>query len=85
MSLIDVKQVGVQNGHVQPVAPEVLHERLQKPIHDQRHLKVICIGGAASGLLLAYKLQRSFTNYELIIYEKNDDVGGTWYENTYPG
>jgi cation diffusion facilitator CzcD-associated flavoprotein CzcO len=22
---------------------------------------------------------------DLVIYEKNADVGGTWYENRYPG
>ena len=59
--------------------------RSQKPIHEERHLKVICIGAGASGLLLAYKLQRSFENFELILYEKNADLGGTWLENKYPG
>ncbi|KAF5362008.1 hypothetical protein D9756_002403 [Leucocoprinus leucothites] len=56
-----------------------------KPIHNQRHLKVVCIGAGASGLMLAYKLQRSFENFELTIYEKNADIGGTWFENKYPG
>ncbi|KAF5316157.1 hypothetical protein D9619_006298 [Psilocybe cf. subviscida] len=57
----------------------------QNPIHHARHLKVICIGAGASGLLLAYKMQRSFENFELVIYDKNDAVSGTWYENKYPG
>lgn len=26
-----------------------------------------------------------FENYELICYEKNAGVAGTWYENRYPG
>lgn len=55
------------------------------PIHEPKHLKIICVGAGASGLLLAYKLQRSFDNFELVIYEKNEDVSGTWLENTYPG
>lgn len=59
--------------------------RGQNPIHHARRLKVICIGAGASGLLLAYKLQRSFENFELVVYEKNDAVSGTWYENKYPG
>jgi cation diffusion facilitator CzcD-associated flavoprotein CzcO len=58
---------------------------LDKPIHHQRHLKVIGIGAGASGLLFAYKLQRSFENFDLTLYEKNEDVGGTWLENKYPG
>ncbi|KAF7770364.1 hypothetical protein Agabi119p4_6338 [Agaricus bisporus var. burnettii] len=56
-----------------------------KPIHHQRHLKVIGIGAGASGLLFAYKLQRSFENFDLTLYDKNADVGGTWFENKYPG
>ena len=69
-----------------PAAPENDEcWRSQKPIHEERHLKVICIGAGASGLLLAYKLQRSFENFELILYEKNADLGGTWLENKYPG
>ncbi|KAF9565886.1 FAD/NAD(P)-binding domain-containing protein [Agrocybe pediades] len=60
-------------------------ERLRKPIHNERLARIICIGAGASGLLLAYKLQRSFENYELTIYEKNDAISGTWYENKYPG
>jgi cation diffusion facilitator CzcD-associated flavoprotein CzcO len=55
------------------------------PIHQQRSLKVICIGAGASGLLIAYKLQRSFEDFDLTVYEKNEDVGGTWFENKYPG
>lgn len=36
-------------------------------IHNERHVKVICVGAGASGLCLAYKLQRSFTNYSLTV------------------
>jgi cation diffusion facilitator CzcD-associated flavoprotein CzcO len=61
------------------------YTRAEKPIHEPRHLKVICIGAGASGLMLAYKLQRSFENFDLTVYEKNEDVSGTWLENTYPG
>jgi hypothetical protein len=58
---------------------------LSLPIHEERDLKIICIGAGASGLLLAYKLQRSFEKFELVVYDKNPDVAGTWYENRYPG
>uniref|UniRef100_A0A0B7K767 FAD/NAD(P)-binding domain-containing protein n=1 Tax=Bionectria ochroleuca TaxID=29856 RepID=A0A0B7K767_BIOOC len=54
-------------------------------IHHERFVKVVCVGAGISGLCLAYKLQRSFTNYDLTIYEKNAEVGGTWFENRYPG
>ena len=48
-------------------------------------LKVIHIGCGAAGILFAHKSERWLSNYELIIYEKNPVIGGTWYENRYPG
>ncbi|KAB8224678.1 FAD/NAD(P)-binding domain-containing protein [Aspergillus novoparasiticus] len=56
-----------------------------KPIHANRMMRVICIGARPSGLYLAYKLKTSFTDYTLGLYEKNEDIGGTWFENRYPG
>lgn len=46
---------------------------------------MICVGAGASGLLVAYKLQRHFDDFDLKIFEKNPEVSGTWYENRYPG
>ncbi|KAK6215328.1 monooxygenase [Colletotrichum tabaci] len=59
--------------------------RLSSPIQSERNIRVICIGAGASGLLMAYKLQRHFQNYSLQCYEKNPSVAGTWFENRYPG
>ncbi|ETI20637.1 hypothetical protein G647_06979 [Cladophialophora carrionii CBS 160.54] len=54
--------------------------------HSQRRkIRVICVGAGAAGLLVAYKLKKSFKDYELVCYEKNPGVGGTWFENRYPG
>ncbi|KAF2648441.1 monooxygenase [Lophiostoma macrostomum CBS 122681] len=61
------------------------NEELGGPIHSERQLDIIVIGAGASGLCLAYKLQRSFSNFSLTMYEKNPDISGTWYENRYPG
>lgn len=55
------------------------------PLGEARLLKVLCIGAGATGLNLAYQLNRHMKNVELVIYEKNPKIGGTWYENTYPG
>jgi len=67
-------------------SPERDHTRRStNPIHMERHIRVICVGAGASGLLLAYKMQRHFQNYELTVYEKNPAVSGTWFENKYPG
>ncbi len=59
--------------------------RLEAPIHSERHIRVICVGAGASGLLFAYKMQKHFNNFSLTVYEKNPAVSGTWYENRYPG
>jgi cation diffusion facilitator CzcD-associated flavoprotein CzcO len=59
--------------------------RLHGPIHAERHVNIICVEAGASGLLLAYKLQKHFQNFSLTVYEKNKEVSGTWWENKYPG
>lgn len=61
------------------------YRQSNQPIHTERHVRIICIGAGASGLLFAYKLQRSFSNFSLVIYEKNPELSGTWFENRYPG
>jgi 4-hydroxyacetophenone monooxygenase len=45
--------------------------------------RVLIIGAGVSGLLAAIKLRQAGVDYTVI--EKNGDVGGTWFENTYPG
>lgn len=46
-------------------------------------LKVLVIGAGMSGLLTGIRLSQAGVPFEIV--EKNPDVGGTWYENTYPG
>jgi 4-hydroxyacetophenone monooxygenase len=46
-------------------------------------LEVLIIGAGMSGILAAIKLAEIGIKYK--IYEKNNDLGGTWYENQYPG
>ena len=61
------------------------HERASNPIHHARRMRIICIGAGLAGLCFAYKLQRSFEEFELVVYEKNDGIAGVWFENRYPG
>lgn len=44
---------------------------------------VLVIGGGMSGVLAAYRLREAGIPY--VVIEKNASVGGTWYENRYPG
>jgi cation diffusion facilitator CzcD-associated flavoprotein CzcO len=50
-----------------------------------RKLKVLTIGAGYSGIQMAYQIQKCTKNVELVIYEKNTNIGGTWLENRYPG
>jgi 4-hydroxyacetophenone monooxygenase len=52
-------------------------------IAPDRDFQVAVIGAGMSGLLAAYRLQETGIPY--VVIEKNDDVGGTWLENSYPG
>ncbi|MCU1427763.1 MAG: hapE [Actinomycetia bacterium] len=44
---------------------------------------VVVIGAGMSGLLAGHRLRQAGVPF--VILEKDTDVGGTWYENTYPG
>mgnify|MGYP000462892277 FL=1 len=50
---------------------------------DKAALNVAIIGAGMSGLLMAIKLQEAGIAFQ--VFEKNDGVGGTWFENHYPG
>ncbi|HYT40430.1 MAG TPA: NAD(P)/FAD-dependent oxidoreductase, partial [Acidimicrobiia bacterium] len=45
--------------------------------------RVIIVGGGFAGLCAGIKLQKAGIAFTIV--EKNDTVGGTWLENTYPG
>ncbi|CAG8165886.1 unnamed protein product [Penicillium salamii] len=46
--------------------------------------EVIIIGGGISGLGMAIQLKRLLDHDNFTIYEKSDNVGGTWWHNRYP-
>src|SRR5262249_44830381 len=47
------------------------------------NFRVVIVGAGVSGICAAIKLKE--VGITCIILEKNDDVGGTWLENRYPG
>lgn len=53
------------------------------PAARREQFQVLVIGAGMSGLLQALRLKEAGIPFTLI--EKNDSVGGTWYENSYPG
>lgn len=71
-----------------PMIHEIPYMDDDVPMYPQcspQPLKIIHVGAGAAGLLFAHKAEKKLQNYELICYEKNSVIGGTWYENKYPG
>ncbi|CAK9780558.1 FAD/NAD(P)-binding domain-containing protein [Cutaneotrichosporon oleaginosum] len=63
--------------------PKIVREG--HPIRDCRPYKVIFIGAGLLGIHFAARIQQYGPGIEAVVYERNPDVGGTWYNNTYPG
>ncbi len=59
------------------------HWESEKLQEKRKHMRVVVIGAGMSGLLTAIRLKQAGIQFDVI--EKNADVGGTWFENTYPG
>jgi len=55
------------------------------PVENFRPLKVRVVGAGFSGIYLGVRIPQRLRNVDLQIYEKNDGIGGTWWENRYPG
>ncbi len=56
---------------------------LEVPAEARASFRVLVIGAGMSGLLAGIRLKEA--GIPFVIVEKSDGVGGTWYENTYPG
>jgi 4-hydroxyacetophenone monooxygenase len=48
-----------------------------------REFNVAIIGAGMSGIAVAHRLEQAGVPFD--VFEKNADVGGTWFENAYPG
>ncbi|KAL9108350.1 MAG: hypothetical protein Q9227_006810 [Pyrenula ochraceoflavens] len=51
----------------------------EEPLNSASPVSVVCIGAGVSGLATAIRVQETLQNCDFAIYEKNDDLGGTWY------
>jgi 4-hydroxyacetophenone monooxygenase len=52
-------------------------------VAPDRDFSVVVIGAGMSGLAIAYRLEQ--VGIEFTMFERNQDVGGVWLENQYPG
>ncbi|KAJ5604787.1 hypothetical protein N7510_009941 [Penicillium lagena] len=55
------------------------------PVDQGRPIRVVIIGAGLSGIALYIRLLQYVPSASITIFEKNPCVGGTWYENRYPG
>ncbi|KAM0323762.1 hypothetical protein ACHAQA_008699 [Verticillium albo-atrum] len=59
---------------------------ISQPKEGYRRLRCTIIGAGVSGILMAYKLRTHLKDHvDFQILEKSPELGGTWYENKYPG
>jgi 4-hydroxyacetophenone monooxygenase len=65
------------------LAARSLAWRTRPAAETLEHCPVIIIGAGMSGLAAAIQLRQAGIPFTIL--EKNPTVGGTWYENTYPG
>jgi 4-hydroxyacetophenone monooxygenase len=54
----------------------------QPPADALGDFRVLIVGAGVSGICAAAKLEGAGIKYEIV--EKNERIGGTWHENTYP-
>jgi len=52
---------------------------------SRKKLRVIVLGCGMSGINFFKFAEDKASNLDIQCYEKNEDIGGTWLENRYPG
>ncbi|KAH8723117.1 hypothetical protein GQ44DRAFT_774392 [Phaeosphaeriaceae sp. PMI808] len=55
------------------------------PVDNFRRMRVIVIGAGYSGIYMSIRIPEWLRNVDLVTYERNAGVGGTWWTNRYPG
>ena len=63
------------------------YEIREEPLHTRRPLRIICLGAGYSAMLMGiiHDQRLEGRNIDLVLYERNETLGGTWLENRYPG
>jgi hypothetical protein len=69
------------DSHGWKVQDEKGYRIIEEHFGARRKLRVIHIGAGASGICFSKFARDRLENVEFQVYEKNDDIGGTWLEN----
>ena len=75
MKAEEINDLGVDNGDGSS------YQIRESPMGTERRMKVIFMGAGCSGINFASQAQKRMEHIDLVIYEKNNDFGGTWLEN----
>ncbi|KAH7084098.1 hypothetical protein FB567DRAFT_593580 [Paraphoma chrysanthemicola] len=57
----------------------------ESPVENFRPLRVVVIGAGFSGIYLNIRIPELLRNVDLVTYEREAGIGGTWWLNRYPG
>ncbi|KUJ12617.1 FAD/NAD(P)-binding domain-containing protein [Mollisia scopiformis] len=68
-----------------PEVPRALFQFEDHPIDSKKRIRVAVIGAGIAGVTAGVLLPIKVPGIDLQIFEKNTEVGGTWFENVYPG
>ncbi|KAF2232138.1 FAD/NAD(P)-binding domain-containing protein [Viridothelium virens] len=74
-----------RDGAFVPKRDEQGYEVREQAMGTKKRIRVVLMGAGASSLNFFKKAEEQMENIEICCYEKNADIGGTWFENRYPG
>lgn len=77
--------VVIQNLTTNQIKSDLEYKVSETPLGTIKEVKIITLGAGASGINMAYQVKRHLRNVTHVVYEKNESIGGTWFENRYPG
>lgn len=81
----EYRPIGEWDGPPAPDADETGYHIYERPYGTKRRVKVVLMGAGASSLNFFKKAEEQMEELDIVCYEKNHDIGGTWLENRYPG
>ncbi|KAJ5595436.1 uncharacterized protein N7459_001644 [Penicillium hispanicum] len=74
-----------QTAHPSETSPDLSNIVENRAIDEARPMRVVIIGAGISGIIACIRFAQRIPNLDLCVYDKNADIGGTWFENRYPG
>lgn len=81
----DIEEKNSENAPPNDAASHLdpFYKVVEQPIGARRPIRVACLGAGYSGLMMSIVFSQKMQNKnaEFVVYERNADLGGTWFEN----